>query len=231
MPEGLRPAEATELTSAVTERAGEGGQRHLRALSILEAGLLSIVTLALAWSGYAAAKWSTESSVTLARASTARIEASRADLQALELRNFDSSTFEAWFAAYAAGNQEAMALAESRFRPEFDVAFRAWLARSQGAVPGTLGGPTSQPEYEQPLLEDARARDQEAAGLLEAGADMGSTSDEYVRTTILLASVLFFVGISAHFPLHQVHYGLVGLGIVLLVVAGVQLVGLPQPEI
>ena len=54
-------------------------------------------------------------------ASEARTDASRADLDAREDRNFDLSTFEAWFDAYVADNQEAMAIAERRFRPEFAV--------------------------------------------------------------------------------------------------------------
>ncbi|HEY6637435.1 MAG TPA: hypothetical protein VIZ61_07100, partial [Solirubrobacterales bacterium] len=66
---------------------------------------------------YAAAKWSTESRVDLADASTLRTKASRAELKAVSVRNFDSSTFEAWFAAYTAGNRQAMTLAERRFRP------------------------------------------------------------------------------------------------------------------
>jgi hypothetical protein len=36
--------------------------------------------------------------------------------------------FEAGFDAYVAGNQDAMAIAERRFRPEFAVAFDAWRA-------------------------------------------------------------------------------------------------------
>ena len=58
--------------------AGRSADRHDRILSIAEAVLLSIVALMAAWSGYAAAKWSTESRVKLAEASTLRSEANRA---------------------------------------------------------------------------------------------------------------------------------------------------------
>jgi hypothetical protein len=79
-----------------------------RLVSIAEAMLLSIVALLAAYYGYAAAKWSTESRVGLAKASAARSEANRANLDAVDVRNFDSSTFNAWFAAYAAHNQQAI---------------------------------------------------------------------------------------------------------------------------
>ena len=47
---------------------------HDRWLSIFEAVLLSLVAVLAAYSGYAAAKWSTESSVTLAKASASTHE-------------------------------------------------------------------------------------------------------------------------------------------------------------
>ena len=81
--------------------------------------------MAAAWSGFAAAKWNGDSAVLMTLASEARTDASRADLDAREDRNFDLSTFEAWFDAFVAEDQEAMAIAERRFGPEFAVAFDA----------------------------------------------------------------------------------------------------------
>jgi hypothetical protein len=45
---------------------------------------------------------------------------------------------------------------------------------------------------------------------------------------VFLATVLFLVGISTHFPLRGVRYALVALGGVLLVVSLVQLAQLPR---
>src|SRR3954468_5087049 len=135
MPEGLSAVEVGHEVAEHAKHAGSGGvggsDAHAgrnRALSIAEAVLLSLVTLMAAWSGYAAAKWSTESRVQLAQASAARTAASRANLQAILLRNFDSGTFDAWFSAYTVNNREAKKLAIRRFRPEFLAAFDAWRA-------------------------------------------------------------------------------------------------------
>ena len=67
-------------------------------------------------------------------------KANRANLNAIELRNFDSSTFEAWFSAYTVHNQQAMALAERRFRPAFRVAFEAWRATKPETNPQRAAG-------------------------------------------------------------------------------------------
>jgi hypothetical protein len=231
MREGLSPAEAAELSGGVAQRADRRQVPHERILSIFEAILLSIVTLTLAWSGYAAAKWSTDSSVDLAEASALRTKASSAQLEAIQLRNFDSSTFEAWFAAYAVGNEQAMNLAQQRFRPEFAVAFAAWRAQEPESNPNASGGPMSMPEYQQPQLAEARALEEEADEAFESGVEDGATADKYVRTTIFLASVLFLVGISAHFPLVGGRYALLALGVILLIASVVQLADLPRPSL
>jgi hypothetical protein len=230
MPEGLS---ADEVGKEIAGHAahGEGGahDRRDRLVAIAEAVLLSIVALLAAWSGYAAAKWSTESRVGLAEASTLRTKASRADLKAIEVRNFDSSTFEAWFAAYTADNRQAMAIAERRFRPRFRVAFDAWRATKPETNRNAPRGPTYMPEYRQPGLRVAGALDRQADEAFAAGEDAGSKSDKYIRTTVFLASVLFLVGISTRFPLRAGRYALVGLGTVLLVVSLVLLLQLPGP--
>ena len=64
MPEGLSPAEVGKGIAEHKERAAadKGEGRDDRRLSILEALLLSLVAVLAAYSGYAAAKWGTESS-------------------------------------------------------------------------------------------------------------------------------------------------------------------------
>ena len=227
MTHGLDPSEVgKEIGQHAQLRAHE---RRDRLLSIAEAVLLSIVALLAAWSGYAAAKWSTESRVSLAESSTARTNASRANLRAMELRNFDSSTFEAWFAAYTSNNEQAMALAARRFRPQFRVAFDAWRATRPETNPRAPRGPTYMPQYRQPELRAAERLDAQADEAFAAGASAGKSADDYVRTTVFLAVVLFLVGISAHFPLRAARYGLISLGAVLLVISVVLLLQLDRP--
>src|SRR5688572_2408161 len=101
MAEGLS---GTDVGKEIAEHAkhsrGHGTlDRRDRLVVVVEAALLSLVTLAAAWSGFAAAKWNGESAELMTLASEARTEASRADLDAREDRNFDLSTFEAWFGA------------------------------------------------------------------------------------------------------------------------------------
>jgi hypothetical protein len=232
MAEGLSAEEVGKEIGEHAEHSDQDGhERQDRLVSIAEAVLLSIVALMAAWSGYAAAKWSTESRVGLAEASTARTKANRANLEAIDLRNFDSSTFEAWFTAYTAHNQQAMALAEHRFRPEFRVAFDAWRATNPETNPNAPPGPTYMPQYREPGIAEAKSFDKQADEAFASGAQAGERSDKYVRLTVFLASVLFLVGISTRFPLRGGRFALVALGAVLLIVSIVQLTQLPGPPI
>jgi hypothetical protein len=231
MPEGM-PAEEVGKEIAHHAKHSGGGEerdRHARILSIAEAVLLSIVAVMAAWSGYAAAKWSTESRVKLAEASTLRSEANRANINAIDLRNFDASTFNAWFAAFIAHNKQAMALAERRFRPQFKVAFEAWRATHPETNPNAPKGPTYMPQYKQPGLKKARVLDDQATAAFADGSTAGTRSDDYVRTTVFLASILFLVGISTQFRIRGVRYALVAVGAGLLILSLVQLTQLPGP--
>ena len=122
-----------------------------------------------------------------------------------------------------------MALAEHRFRPQFRVAFDAWRATRPETNPNAPRGPTYMPQYRQPGLAKSRALDGQADEAFAAGSSAGETADKYIRTTVYLAVILFLVGISTHFPLRGVRYGLVGLGTVLLTFSLVQLSQLPGP--
>jgi hypothetical protein len=243
MGEGLSPIEAGkqlhEHGAAEHEEAHEAGKpnasghhdRRSRIAQVCEASLLALVTIAAAWAGYSAARWSTESRVDLAQSSAVRNLASRADLEAMSLRNFDSSTFNAWFIAYTLNNRQKEAVAIRRFRPVFKVAFDAWLATNPLHNPHAPPGPTYMPQYRLPQQAKANALDKRASEQYGAGTRAGSTADDYVRITVFLAAVLFLVGIGSTFKLHGVRYALIAFGSVLLVLSVVLLAqqpGLPH---
>jgi hypothetical protein len=226
--EGLSATEVGKEIGHHSRHAG-GQSRQDRTLAIAEAVLLSVVTIVAAWSGYSAAKWGTESSIALAQASATRTKANRFFQESLTFRAEDASMFNAWFSAHIAGDEEAAEVAERRFRPQYRVAFDAWLATDPFTNPNAPAGPQAMPEYVPMGLADSIEADREADELLAEGEEAAQTSDEYVRTTVILASVLFLVGISTQFPVRAVRYGLVVVGAALLVFGGVLILLLPTP--
>ncbi len=230
MPEGLS---AVEVGRGLAEHAEhleeEREKRRNRAISVFEAALLALVAVLAAYSGWAAAKWSTESSLLLATASADRSQASQANLDAVNSLNFDLTTFNDWFMAYVAGNQRAMATAEQRFSPNFRAAFNAWQATGPETNPNAPPGPTYMPQYHQPAKARAAALNAQASVDYTAGEKAGANSDDYVRTTVFLATVLFLAGIGSHFGYRAIRYGLAAVASAILVFAIVLLATAPKP--
>jgi hypothetical protein len=236
MAEGLNPIEAGKKLHEQGEKQhehggerrengeeGDGhggdGDRHSRIVQVIEAVLLSVVTLTAAWAGYSAAKWGTASRIDIAQSSTLRNIATRDDLEAISLRNFDASTFNAWFIAFTLNNPQKEAIAVRRFRPQFLVAFNAWMATDPLHNPHAPPGPTYMPQYKQPVQAQANALDNQATAKFNAGNQAGLTGDNYVQITVFLAAVLFLVGIGSSFKLTGVRYALITFGTVLLITA------------
>ncbi len=229
---GLGPGEVAKEISEHSKHSSEHGgasSRHNRRISIIEAGLLAIVALTAAWSGYASAKWSTESRLTVAEASTKRATSNTTELEGLDYRIGDALTFNAWFAAHVGGDPVDEEVAVRRMRPDFQTAFNAWLATDPDNNVSAPAGPQAMPEYQQPQVEKAKALQAEAEHLFAEGSEQGQHGDDYVRITVYLATVLFLVGISTQFPIPSARYGLIVLGVGILAFSVTQLLQLPAP--
>jgi hypothetical protein len=225
---------ATEVGSKIGEHAKHeaevySGDPRDKWVSIAEAVVLSIVTIVAAWAGYSAAKWGTESSLNLAKASATRVNANRAFQQSLTYRVGDAVTFNAWYAAHIAGDKSAMRVARRYFLPNYRTAFDAWLATKPFTNPNAPAGPQLMPQFKPPGAAGARTLDAKADAYYARGQKAAETGDHYIRATVILASVLFLIGMSTQFPVRRGRYGLITIGVVLLVFAGEQILSLPGP--
>jgi hypothetical protein len=203
------------------EQNGHGGSngRHSRIVQICEALLLALVTITAAWAGYSAARWNTASRVEIARSATLRNLATRASLNAITLRNFDASTFNAWYIAFTLGNRQKELVAERRFRPQFLVAFNAWMATDPLHNPHAPPGPTYMPQYKLAAQHRVVVLDRESGAAFATANHAGTVGDDYVRITVFLAAVLFLVGIGSSFKLYGIRYALIVFGTTLLIVS------------
>ena len=238
MPEGLSAAEVGKEIAEHREHAEHAGAstgahaehvRRDRIISIVEAVILSIVALLAAWSGYSAAKWGSHASLSLAKASATRTQANLDQIQATQIRTLDSVSFNAAEAAYLSGNMALFRLSLKRMRPGYRPAVNAWLATHPLKNPHAPPDPSYMPQYRIPQEAQARVQNAQADAYFSQGEAADDTADKYVRLTVLLAAVLFLVGIGSRFPVRVARYGLISIAGVLLVVCVVQLFGLPGP--
>jgi hypothetical protein len=200
----------------LTEPPHDRPERFERRLELAAVLLLALTTLATAWCGYQAARWSGEQSEHFARASSTRIKSQQASTRAGQLRIDDLLYFNGWLDAREAGNTALAAIYRRRFRPEFEPAFRAWLAQKPFTNARAALGPLYLPEYR--LADSARSThlDGQADGLFKEGTDAKRTDDRYVLSTVFFAAVLFFAGISLRLDWRPLRIGVLGLAFALL---------------
>ena len=105
-------------------------------LDIMAVFVLSITAVLTAWCGFEASKWGGEMSIAFSQASSARVQATSAEGEARDARQFDLSVYAEWVRATYNGEEDLAAYIEDRFSPEFAVAFEAWrqLLASHRAV-------------------------------------------------------------------------------------------------
>ena len=99
---------------------------HLLELAVII--VLALATIGTAWSGYQATRWSGVQAADYVTANFLRVESTKVASRAGQDRLYDSQVFSQWLNAYAAGNHDLASIYQRRFRPEFVVAFEAWMA-------------------------------------------------------------------------------------------------------
>ena len=118
-----------------------------------------------------------------------------------------------------AGDEELQKVLEKRFTPEYEEAFKAWVALDPLVNPDAPAGPRFMPEYEDPLKEEAAELGKEASHAFDLGVEYRKTGEHYVRVTVILAAVLFLIAIGQRFKIRGVRYAVNIVAGVLLVYA------------
>ncbi len=222
MPEGANVEIAHELHERGQERE-QTEEKHKRRVDlfveIAEAFLLALVAVGTAWSGYQSALWDGESAKLYGTSSRTRFQATGNESRGGQQQLYDATTFNFWLQAKLTGNEKLAADFQKRFRPEYRPAYRAWLATNPFNNPHASPGPIFMPQYHNALLARSAQQDKRASSVFVRAVHARETGDKYVRTTVLLATVLFLIAVSQRFALFKVRVGLLVVALVLLVVA------------
>jgi ABC-type multidrug transport system permease subunit len=174
--------------------------------------LLSVATVATAWSAYQSNRWNGEQAKATARGNAARIESTRASGVANRQLQIDVALFTQFIDAFAQEQTELANFYRARFREEFKPAFEAWVATRPRLNPDAPLTPFELPQYR--LAANAEAEELEAtadAFAAEARRNIQRSSN-YVLGVVLFASALFFAGISTRLTMQRTRVVALGLG-------------------
>jgi hypothetical protein len=208
--------------------SGDTSQSGSELIEIIEALILALVAVATAWSGYQAAKWAGNRAEQYAEASRVRVTAEGLATVSGQERIYDSDTFNSWLTAKLDGKEQAAEFFERRFRDEYRPAFAAWMSTDPFKNAQAPPGPIFMPEYHNAKHEQFLGLNKQAAEMAEQGTKSGETGDNYVRITVLLATVLLITAIGQRFHFKAVRVVFMILAFLLLCLPLWQLLTLPR---
>src|SRR5258708_5578492 len=203
-------------------------QSRFEAIEIIEAVILALVAVATAWSGYQAARWAGMRAENYAEASRLRVTAEGLATLAGQERIYDNDTFNSWLAAKLDGKEQAAEFFERRFRDEYRPAFAAWMKTDPFNNAQAPPGPIFMPEYHNSNHEHYLRLNKKAGKMPDQGTKSGETGDNYVRITVLLATVLLITAIGQRFHFKAVRVVFMFLAFLLLCLPLLRLLMLPR---
>ena len=205
-----------EVAHHLTEHSHAPQSASHQMMEIAEAILLAVVAVATAWSGYQAALWTGKQAELYGQASKLRIQAEGAANFATQERLYNASTVVEWLKAEAHGDKKLSDLFERRFLPEFRPAFEAWKKTDPLNNPKAPAGPQLMKEYRSAKTDEAAGLNEKATEVFDEGTHARDDSDQYVRATVMLATVLLLIAISQRFKTNRVRIGLAVVALLLL---------------
>jgi hypothetical protein len=190
-----------ELARALSEqeRVERRKERWLELLEVAEVVLLAVVAISTAWSGFEATRWDGRQSLLYGQATAARFQADAASTYGGQELLADLSMFSGWLQARSANDPQLQAIYLRRFTPDYRVAFDAWLNTDPFSNPAAPAGPAAMPQYVNPYFGRAARLNARATSTFDQGTAARETADQYVRNTVLFATVLFLVAIAQRF--------------------------------
>jgi len=213
------------------EEVGENSytsQSRFEAIEIIEALILALVAVATAWSGYQAAQWAGKRAEEYAKASRLRVTAEGLATLAGQERIYDSETFNSWLAAKLNGKDKEADFFERRFRDEYRPAFTAWLKTDPFNNVQAPPGPIFMPDYHNAKQQQYFGLTKKATDVADQGTKSGEIGDQYVRITVLLATVLLITAIGQRFRVRVARILFMILACLLLCLPLWQLLMLPR---
>jgi hypothetical protein len=207
--------EGMNVEDKLAEPAPKASREWL--IEIAEAAVLSLIAVATAWCGYQAARWDGRQALLYGTSARLHVEAAVAATEGGQQRLLDVVTFNTWIRLKEVKDEEVAAVYMRRFSPEFRVALDAWLKTDPFRNPNAPPGPSYMPEYRNSLLMQSQQLNKEATDSFDKGTKARENSEQYIRGTVLLATVLFMIALSQRFKLRYARVALVVVAVTVMV--------------
>lgn len=160
--------------------------------------MLGIATIGTAWCGYQASRWNSEQAALAREASDLRVEANRQFGLATQGVLYDANIVSQYAAALSDGDTRLQEFFKTTLiRADFLPVLERWEeAVAAGDAPPSLLEDRAYLDAQLDRFEGT----QDAAEVKDLeSAEAGDNADDYVLMTLLLATALFFAGVTTSF--------------------------------
>jgi hypothetical protein len=189
--------------------------------------LMALATLSTVWCSYQSSKWNGHSSELATNAQRLEQKAALLHLEDTQVLSIQVKLFMGFIDARVAGNDKLAQYYSDRFPPELRTAFDRWLAQKPLENPKADLHPFVPSLYKPRFADAAQQATEDAA---RDGAEAKRTANfaaQYLSTTVLLATVLFFAGTSAKFDQRVVRQSSLFFAVAVFLFAVWRMIALP----
>jgi type II secretory pathway pseudopilin PulG len=195
---------------------------------LLSVVVMSMTAILTAWSGFQSARWSAEQANNYGSAADAQTESVRTSNEARQATSIDLAVFIAWLEATTDGEEDTAQFIHDGMPDRLRIATDAWLAEDPFENPDAPTSPFVMESYVVPAAEISEDLALTAEQHTVAAQEATEWASDYVLTTVLFATVLFFASISSKLSGDANKWVMLSLSAIGLIVGVVVLLTLPR---
>jgi hypothetical protein len=189
--------------------------------------LMAVASLGTAWTSYEVSRWAGRSGEKAGASAALERKANLMRIEGFQVQGAQLQVFLEYVAAHMSGNAALEHWFVDRFPPELKKAFDTWIAQKPFENAGAPLHPFLPGIYEMRFTKEIEESLKESARLADDSRTAGVVASSYLSTTIVLATVLFFEGITARLGTSKLRLGTFWFGAVLFLISIVRVVTLP----
>jgi hypothetical protein len=190
--------------------------------------VMSVTAIATAWSGFQSSQWSAIQATSYGDAANDQTESVRASNEARQATSIDLAVFIAWLEATTGGEDETADFIYEGMPERLRIATDAWLAEDPFNNPDAPTSPFVMEGYVVPAAQIADDLAETAEDHTLTAQQATERANEYVLTTVLFATVLFFASISSKLKGAANRWAILSIAIIGLLAGAMILLAFPR---
>lgn len=198
-------------------------------MEIVTVAILGVATVASAWCAFQSSRWNDTETSFARDATDLRVEQSRLYAQATQTVAYDSTIAAGYASALADKNEQLQEFfRQSLIRPGFMPVIERWEAQAgDGSSSVATTSLFEDEDYLTGLFGNANEVDAQVTEASGNADEASSNGQDYLLTTLFMASALFFAGVVSSFRAPTARIMLLMAATLLLALGAARIVDLP----